>query len=154
LLPEVSDRYPDLLAGSAETSVTRHRLFEAVARLGQALAARAPLVVFIDDVQWADAGSLDLLHYLARRFTESQTPALLLLALRLEEGARRPALAEWRTGMARAVPLTRLPLGPLPLEEILRLLRVVEGAGHVGAHAAERERFGRWLLAETEGQPF
>ncbi len=85
LLPELGDRYPDLLAGAADTSVARNRLFEAVARLGQALAARTPLVVFIDDVQWADAASLDLLHYLARRFAESQTPALLLLTLRMEE---------------------------------------------------------------------
>jgi DNA-binding SARP family transcriptional activator len=155
LLPELGERYPDLLIAAAETSGARQRLFEAVARLGQALAARAPLVFFLDDVQWADAGSLDLLHYLVRRFAESQTPALLLLALRLEEGERRPALTEWRTGMARAVPLTHLPLGPLPLEEILRLLRVVEGAtGNEGAHAAERDRFGQWLLAETEGQPF
>jgi DNA-binding SARP family transcriptional activator len=155
LLPELGDRYPDLLAGAVETSGARHRLFEAVARLGLALAARAPLVVFIDDVQWADAGSLDLLHYLARRFAESQTPALLLLALRLEEREQRSTLAEWRAGMERAVPLTHLPLGPLPLAEILRLLRVVEGAaGNEGERAADRERFGQWLLAETEGQPF
>jgi 2-dehydropantoate 2-reductase len=62
-------------------------------------------------VQWADAASLDVLHYLARRFAESQTPALLLLTLRMEERDMRPALVEWRTGMERAVPLTRLPLG-------------------------------------------
>ena len=152
LLPEVSERYPDLLAGAADMSVARHRLFEAVARLGQALAARTPLVVFIDDVQWADAGSLDLLHYLARRFAESRTPALLLLTQRLEERENQRALAEWRTGMDRAVPLTRLPLGPLALEDILRLLQVIEGKG--GRPAADLERFGQWLFAETEGQPF
>jgi predicted ATPase len=152
LLPEVGDRYPDLLVGAVGTSAARHRLFEAVARLGQALAKCAPLVVFIDDVQWADAGSLDLLHYLARRFAESQTPALLLLALRLEEREIRPALAEWRTGMERAVPLTRLLLDPLALEDVLRLLQVI--AGKEGRRTADLERFGQWLFAETEGQPF
>lgn len=152
LLPELGDRYPDLPTTPAETSGARPRLFEAVARLGQALAARAPLVCFIDDVQWADAGSLDLLHYLARRLAESQTPALLLLALRQEERERRPALVEWRAGMDRAVPLTRLPLGPLALADVLRLLQGIEGQG--GRRAADLERLGRWLLAETEGQPF
>jgi predicted ATPase len=155
LLPELGDRYPDLPAGGGETAVARHRLFEAVARLGQALAARTPLVVFIDDVQWADAASLDLVHYLARRFAESQTPAFLLLTLRMGEREMRPALAEWRKGMERAASLTRLQLGSLAFEDIRRLLQVFGGAtGTDGRQAADLERFGQWLFAETEGQPF
>src|SRR5205814_5281837 len=108
LLPELCDRYPDLPAPVGDKSVARNRLLEAVARLGQALAARTPLVLFIDDVQWADAASLDWLHYLARRFAESKTPALLLLTLRMGEREVRPVLAQWRTGLERAVPLTHL----------------------------------------------
>ena len=127
LLPELWDRYPDLPAPVGDKSVARNRLFEAVARLGQALAARTPLVVFIDDVQWADAASLDVLHYLARRFAESQTPAFLLLTLRMGEREMPPGLAEWRTGMERAVPLTRLQLGPLAIEDIVRLLQALGG---------------------------
>jgi predicted ATPase len=130
-------------------------LFEAVARLGQALAARTPLVLFIDDVQWADAASLDVLHYLARRFAESQTPAFLLLTLRIGEREMPPGLAEWRTGLERAVPLTRLQLGPLAIEDILRLLQAFGGEyGKDGRRAADLERFAQWLFAETEGQPF
>src|SRR5438270_1752890 len=155
LLPELYDRYPDLSAPAGDKSVARNRLFEAVVRLGQALAARTPLVLFIDDVQWADAASLDVLHYLARRFAESQTPALLLLTLRMGERAMRPALAEWRTGMERAVPLTHLQLGPLTAEDILRLLQAFGGKrGKDGGWSADLERFGQWLFAETEGQPF
>jgi len=152
LLPELCDRYPDLPAPVGDKSVARNRLFEAVARLGQALAARAPLVLFIDDVQWADAASLDVLHYLARRFAESETPALLLLTLRMGERAMRPALTEWRAGMERALPLTHLQLGPLTSEDVLRLLQAVGGKD--GGRAADLERFGQWLFAETEGQPF
>jgi predicted ATPase len=152
LLPEVGDRYPDLPAPTGDTSVARNRLFEAVARLLQALAKRTPLVVFIDDVQWADAGSLDLMHYLVRLFAESQTPAFLLLTLRLEERERRPTIAEWRAGMQRAVPLTRLPLGPLALEDVLRLLQALGGKD--GRRTEDLEHFGQWLFAETEGQPF
>src|SRR6266702_3294686 len=155
LLPELWDRYPDLPAPVGDKSVARNRLFEAVARLGQALAARTPLVVFIDDVQWADAASLDVLHYLARRFAESQTPAFLLLTLRMGEREMPPGLAEWRTGLERAVPLTRLQLGPLTAEDILRLLQAFGRAtGKDGRRAAGLERFGQWLFAETEGQPF
>ena len=155
LLPELYDRYPDLPAPTGDRSVARTRLFEAVARLLQSLAARTPLVVFIDDLQWADAASLDVLHYLARRFAESQTPALLLLALRIGEREIPPGLAEWRTGMERAVPLTHVPLGPLSAEDILRLLQAFGGkGGQDGRRSADLERFGQWLFAETEGQPF
>src|SRR6266704_4023189 len=152
LLPELWDRYPDLPAPVEDKSVARNRLFEAVVRLGQALAARTPLVVFIDDVQWADAASLDVVHYLARRFAESQTPAYLLLTLRMGEREMPPGLAEWRTGMERAVPLTRLPLGPLAMEDIVRLLQALGGKD--GGRSADLERFGQWLFTETEGQPF
>ncbi len=155
LLPELRDRYPDLPDPVGDRSVARNRLFEAVARLGQSLAARTTLVLFIDDVQWADAASLDVLHYLARRFAESETPALLLLTLRMGERAMPPGLAEWRTGMERAVPLTRLQPGPLTVEDILRLLQAFRGkVGKDGGRAADLERFGQWLFAETEGQPF
>ncbi|HEY0753074.1 MAG TPA: AAA family ATPase [Ktedonobacteraceae bacterium] len=152
LLPELGDRYPDLPASEETQVVARNRLFEAVARLGQALAARRPLVLFIDDVQWADAASLDVLHYLARRFAESQTPALLLLTLRLEAREVKPALVEWRSGLERAALLTRLQLGPLTSTDILHLLQVLGGKG--GKRAADLERFGQWLFTETEGQPF
>jgi len=155
LLPELYDRYPDLLTLGGDKPVARNRLFEAVARLGQALAARAPLVLFIDDAQWADAASLDVLHYLARRLAESESPALLLLTLRAGEREMPPGLAEWRSSLQRAVPLTRLQLGPLTAEDILRLLQTLGGAaGKDGRRAAGLERFGRWLFAETEGQPF
>ena len=155
LLPELSDRYPDLPSPTGDKSVARTRLFEAVARLGQALAARTPLVWFIDDVQWADAASLDVLHYLARRFAESKTPALLLLTLRMEEREMPPGLAEWRSGMERAVQLTRLQLGPLASEDILRLLQTIGGKGSKDERReANLERLGQWLFTETEGQPF
>src|ERR1700730_8474690 len=135
----MGERYPDLPAPAGEKSVARNRLFEAVARLGQALAARAPLVLCIDDMQWADAASLDVLHYLARRLAESETPALLLLTLRVGERGMRPALAEWRADLERAVPLTRLPLGPLASEDILRLLQALGGKDE--RRAADLARF-------------
>src|SRR5579863_6152953 len=152
LLPELCDRYPDLPSPSGDKSVARIRLFEAVTHLGRALAARTPLVLFIDDVQWADAASLDVLHYLVRRLAESESPALVLLTLRMGEREMPPGLAEWHTALEHAVPLTRLQIGPLTSEDVLRLLQIVGGKD--GRRAVDLERFGQWLFAETEGQPF
>jgi predicted ATPase len=50
------------------------------------------------------------------------------------------------------VPLTRLQLSPLTAEDILRLLQAL--GGNDRRQAANLERFGQWLFAETEGQPF
>jgi predicted ATPase len=57
--------------------------------------------------------------------------------------------------MERAVPLTHLQLGPLIAEDILRLLQAFGGKGSKdGGRSEDLERFGQWLFAETEGQPF
>ncbi len=59
-------RYPDLPAPTEDELTAKLRLFEAVARLIDALGQHAPLVLLLDDLQWVDGASLDLLRYLGR----------------------------------------------------------------------------------------
>lgn len=148
LLPELRDRYPDLpppIIGNADFMAGR--LYEAVACLAIAVAAHRPLVVLMDDVQWTDAGTRDVFHYLTRRWTEARTPVLLVLTARPES-----VLRDWFAGIGRDVPLTRLMLKPLSgsnLQELLHALSpAIDKAGTVG------DEFGKWLLAETGGSPF
>lgn len=63
LLPEWHDRYPDLPPATNDETLARTRLLEAIAGLIQSLAERRPLLPFIDDLQWADFASLNLLHF-------------------------------------------------------------------------------------------
>ncbi len=167
LLPELHERYPDLTRVVVDASVARNHLFEAVTRLLAALAARAPLLLFLDDVHWADIATLDLLHYLARRFTERATPIMLLLCLRTEARQTNLGLAEWRANLGRIVPLTRLQPGPLSAQDIVRLLQILarqNQEGEVNRSLASSlltkvpidflEHVGQRLFAETGGQPF
>jgi predicted ATPase len=90
---------------------------------GQALAERAPVVLFVDDVQWADAASLDVLHYVARRWSEAGTRVLLVLSVRAEALDSTPALREWLLGLRRDVALTHLELGALSQDDTFALVR-------------------------------
>src|SRR5437660_3155236 len=68
LLPELRVLYPDLSAPTEDELTAKVRLFEAMARLLDALTQRGPLVLLLDDLQWVDRDSLDLLRYLARHW--------------------------------------------------------------------------------------
>jgi tetratricopeptide (TPR) repeat protein/transcriptional regulator with XRE-family HTH domain len=155
ILPELRERYPHLPLVMGDETTARIRLFEAVTRLVQALGERSPVVLFLDDVQWADAASLDVLHYAGQRWNESGTPLLLLLALRAEALVITGPLRTWLTGLHHDLPVTELPLGPLTLEETLYLLAALE-PGHSGPseHLARFTDLGQWLFRETRGQPF
>jgi DNA-binding SARP family transcriptional activator len=158
LLPEIRERYPDLPLPSAglpstnEPNLARSRLFEAVAQLGQVLAKRKPIVIFIDDLQWADAATLEILPYLCRRWAESQSHLLLLLTLRSENLITTPRLREWLAQLEREVSLTRLHLPSLTIEEIQQLVTTLSDPATDDPQIVQQ--FSGWLFAETTGQPF
>jgi len=167
LLPELRDRYPDLPSLTPDEGTAQTRLQEAVARLGLALASRRPLVLFLDDVQWVDGASLDLLHVLGQRWKEHAIPALLLLSLRTEAVMTMPDLAAWVASMERDLPLRRVTLSSLTYEETMHMVqgtrmgRSVQGPEtSVSAppflsspSPAPFKEFIRWLFRETQGQP-
>lgn len=151
LLPELRERYPDLPIPAGDEAAARTRLFEAVVRLGQALAERAPLVLFIDDVQWADAASRDLVHYMARRWTAGGSSILVVLSMRSEALTATPALGEWLLGLERDTECVRLTLDSLSADDVLTFV-----AGLAGTASRNRDVhvFAQWLYRETNGQPF
>src|SRR5947209_7833862 len=69
LLPELRGRYPDLPTPTQDELSAKLRLFEAVARLVDALPKPAPLVLLLDDLQWLDGASLDLLRFLGHSWS-------------------------------------------------------------------------------------
>jgi predicted ATPase len=146
LLPELRDRYPDLPTPTDDEIAARIRLFEAVVRLVLALAERAPAVLFLDDIQWADTATLDVLHYAARRWIESKSPILLLMSMRTENLATTSAISNWLWGMEHDVKLEDIALEALTFDATLQLMSAL-GTGNINT-------LGKWLFAETGGQPF
>ena len=66
-----------------EPQVWKDRAFYGVAEELMFLSAKKPLILFLDDIHWADSASLSLLHYLARKVGSERI--LILATFRSEE---------------------------------------------------------------------
>ncbi len=94
----------------AQGPASQARLFEAVLRLLHRLAEQAPLVLIIEDMQWADRSTLDLLSFLVATLTQERL--LVVASFRssdLHPGhPLRAVLAELgRSGRTRRLELAR-----------------------------------------------
>src|SRR5947209_4484707 len=127
LLPELRVRYPDLPVPTEEELTARGQLFEAVARLFDALARGAPLVLLLDDMHWLDGASLDLLRYLGHSWKEHGSRVLLLGTLRSEGLELNPQLSTQLADLRRDLLLSQVPLQPLSQQETLQFLEGIAG---------------------------
>lgn len=152
LLPEIRDRYPDLPPLLDDEAQGRARLFEAISRVVAAMAERSPVVLFLDDLHWESRGTLDVLKYAGRRWTEAGARVLLVLGLRPEATESLPAPARWLSDLGRELPVRSLDLDPLAERDTLDLLLDLVGGTRAGEDS-DLERFGRWLFEETSGHP-
>src|SRR6266849_827897 len=155
ILPELRERYPHLPGATGDETTARIRLFEAVTHLLQALGERSPVVLFLDDVQWADGASLDVLHYAGQRWSESGTPLLLLLSMRAEALATTTPVSRWLASLHHNLPVTDLTLGPLTQDETLHLLAALASVHpRPSEHLDRFTDLGQWLFRVTQGHPF
>ena len=88
------DRLVDILAGLVGAASARsvEETFWAIRRLVTSIASTQPMVIVIDDIQWAEPLLLDLLEHLAEWVQD--VPLLLLCLARPELREVRPSLAE------------------------------------------------------------
>ena len=107
-----------------------------------------PLVVFLDDLQWVDAGTLDLLHSL---LTSPDIRHLLLIGAYRENEVDAGHLLTWAINRLEVsgAPLSRLSLGPLALPELTLFL-----GDTLHREAAYVEPLARLIQKKTDGNPF
>ena len=146
LLPELGDRVSGLPApvrSDAETE--RFRLFEAVAQWLSTASAIAPIVLVLDDLQWAASQTVQLIRHLAL----SSAPMSLLIVGTVRDSGLEAASAASSLQLP-SERLTRLNLAGFDEGTILALLEAA--AGHSLGHDAVR--LAELLHAQTGGNPF
>jgi DNA-binding SARP family transcriptional activator len=156
LLPEMTALRPDLpptppLDGPGAQS----RFFEGVSQLLLATFGELdsssgdspPGVLFFDDVQWADAASLDLLSYLVRRLRGQRV--CLLLTWRSGQTAAVQRLRHLLAGAARDGAANIVQLARLSRAAVQELLRSIAATGVPLPNNIDEQ-----LHRETEGLPF
>jgi predicted ATPase len=123
---------------------SRDRLFAAVLELLDERAAAAPPVVLaIEDVQWLDAASAELLHYVVR--SSRHRPLLVALTARAGEVSDNEAVVRALRGLRAAGVLDEIALAPLDRDETRELARAV--SDDVDAERVYAESGGNPLLA-------
>jgi serine/threonine protein kinase len=124
----------------------RRRAFDALRELLDRLVRRQPLVMCIDDLQWADADSAVLLQDLLR--APSSPPMLTLLCFRSEEMAAKPFLQALVELAGRGM-WSAISLEPMTEEEADTLIGALLPAG---SGISDEDR--RSMTREARGSPF
>lgn len=116
------------------------RLMQAISALVGAVAARTPLLIVVEDLQWVNDSTLAAFDYLARRIPQTNT--LIIGTFRPEEVDDQHPLMTLAAQLAREGLAHQLSLAPLSLKAVLELVQRVRGGD---------AEFAKQLYAHTEG---
>ncbi len=142
LCPELLDGRPDVAPPDRTLeSWQRLQFFEALA---QAFHGAAPLVLVLDDLQWADGDTLDWLQYFVRSTAAART--LVVGTVRPEEEQDNAHLLRLLRRLEHDQQVTAIALGPLDRTATAQLAGAVADAPLDDMALAEAFR-------ETEGHP-
>ena len=115
-----------------------------VQRLIQESRGAEGLVLFLDDVQWADPATLEFLAYTARRISAERV--LMVMAYRREDVA---GLSEWLGRLAERRVVTKVSLDRLSLSDTREIVSRMSSRAF-----SELAPLADYLQRESEGNPF
>jgi predicted ATPase/class 3 adenylate cyclase/DNA-binding winged helix-turn-helix (wHTH) protein len=136
---EVVTVISDAVGLERSAGATGERIFWAARRLLEAVARRRPLIVVLDDLQWAEPTFLDLVEHVAELARDA--PIVLLCMARPELLDGRPG---WGGGKLNATSIHLEPLGPAETGELV---------GNLLSRAAVPEEAVARVREASEGNP-
>ncbi|MEU6147698.1 AAA family ATPase [Streptomyces sp. NPDC047081] len=138
--PQDSGTAPSALPDSG----VQFRFFEQAVAVVRQVAARRPVVLVLDDLQWADTASLDLLGHLMARLPGGTA---VIAALRDRAPAPSPELGRVLAAASRLTGHRRIPLAAFAFAEVAELVRRETGQDPGPAVT-------RLIHTRTAGNPF
>lgn len=126
------------LLSAVDAAVRRRATLDAMAYLLRAELEQGPTLLLIEDIQWADAWTLQQLEPLLALAVDA--PLLAILTTRF---AGDPSVGQWRTAL-HGLPLTSMDLQPLAPDDAMRL---AAGAASIS------EALLRSCVERAEGNP-
>lgn len=144
LLPELS-RTSDGAPGPPPGEGSQGRLFEQLLALLATAARAAPLVLVVEDFQWADRSTRDFLAFLVR--AARREPIALIVSYRSDELSRRHPLRPFVLELERSGRAIRVGLGQFTRAELSEQVAAILGEPPPPA-LVDR------LLERSEGNPF
>ncbi len=146
LAPSIAEHARDLPPLPAvDPGRERIRLFEACSSVWEAVAARRPVVLVVEDVQWAGAATMSLLEHLARGALRSRL--LIVATYREDEVELSHHLRALRRRLERDASVSHVAVSRLEREHVEEIVRAL---GDVGDPAA----LARGLHERSDGNPF
>jgi len=109
---------------TGDAELRRLHLFQAVAAILEHAASRGRTLLVLEDLHWADAGTLRMLRHVLR--DTQHAPVLVMLTYRDVELALESPLRPLVSDLRRENEIVRISLGGLGDEEIAMLLRAAE----------------------------
>jgi serine/threonine protein kinase/tetratricopeptide (TPR) repeat protein len=132
---------PHLAGILDDAKQVRGRAFHYAAQLFREVSRASPAVLYLEDLHWADDGSLDFVDHLTRACADA--PLLVVCFARPDLFERRPA---WGEGLASH---TRLTLQPLTRRESRQLVEEILRYAQSIPHALRE-----MVVGAAEGNPF
>ncbi|HET7009520.1 MAG TPA: ABC transporter substrate-binding protein [Anaerolineales bacterium] len=146
LAPEYQKRFPDVAPSPAvDTAEGRQRNFEGAELLLSMLSQKRPVLLVLEDAQWADSGTLDLFRHLVQHTRER--PVLFVLTHRDVEPEESRGLHEMLHDFRRGNVAVGLPLTRLDRSKTEDMLTTLLGESVAPDLADE-------IFRVTEGNPF
>ena len=147
-IPTILKRRQHMLGTDAD-DLQRNRAFTALKGMISNIARKSPIIIFIDDLQWGDADSAEVI---AEMMSPPESPPVLFIgSYRTDEMPLSAFLQAWNAieSSTKVGPIREVKVSPLTMRQCLEYLKL-----RLNLEQDELERQAEILFENSRGNPY